>query len=483
MKIYKPVFLLVLTALAVTDVCQAKIKLPAIVSSNMVLQRNTTITLWGWADAGEKVFINASWLKAPISILANSTGDWKVKIQTTGSKKPQTLSIKGKESNVLLENILFGEVWLCSGQSNMTMPVRGNVGQPVFGAQQEIATAGNPSLRLFTVERQASMAPKKELDKYTAWQSAGVNSVGSFSAVAYYFGKQLQEILDVPVGLIHTSWGGSLIEAWMSNEILSSVQEVDLTNVDLNRGNRFPTVLFNAMINPLIPYTIKGILWYQGEGNASRPDQYKLLFPAMVRDWRARWGIGDFPVYYVQIAPYMYDSTNRLNARNNAALMREAQLECLALIPNSGIAITMDIGEDYNIHPPKKKEVADRLLFNALNQTYGYKEVDFSGPVYDSMEVKNGGIYISFRGAENGIYSSNGLKGFEIAGQDKVFYPASASISGGRQVFVKNDLVKNPVAVRYAWRSWCRGTLFDTYLLPASSFRTDRWDDAREPDQ
>jgi sialate O-acetylesterase len=479
-KIFKQVCFLGLILLAVTSECGAEIRLPAIVSSNMVLQRNTTITIWGWSDPAEKISIQTSWLKETVSFVANSAGDWKVNIQTTGSKSPQTIRIKSRESNLFLENVLFGEVWLCSGQSNMTMPVRGNPGQPVFGAQQAITTAGNDNLRLFTVGREATKEPKKELGKSAEWKPAGVGSVGEFSAIAYFFGKQLQEILDVPVGLIHSSWGGSLIEAWMSNESLNPIQAVDLSNVDLERGNRFPTVVFNAMINPLIPYTIKGVLWYQGEGNASRPRQYKSLFPAMVKDWRARWGIGDFPFYYVQIAPYMYDSTNSMSARNNAAFMREAQLQCLDLIPNSGMAVTMDIGEDRGIHPPKKKEVADRLLYHALHHSYGYKNIDFSGPVYDSMEVKNGGIAISFRHAEGGLYAPDKLEGFLIAGADRVFYPATASIVNSRQLFVKNEQVKNPVAVRYAWRSWSNGTLFDTYLLPASSFRTDQWDDATE---
>lgn len=480
MNNHKKFFFLGLILLAVSNTCLAKIKLPALVSSHMVLQRNTTVTLWGWSDATEKISIQASWLKEPLNIVANSAGEWNVRIRTTESKSTQTIRIKGKDSNFFLEDILFGEVWLCSGQSNMTMPVKGNMGQPVFGAQQAIATAGNNNLRLFTVDRKASRHPEKELGKYTDWKPATVENVKDFSAIAYFYGKQLQEILDVPVGMIHSSWGGSLIEAWMSNESLSAIQAVDLSTVDLERGNRFPTVVFNAMINPLIPYTIKGVLWYQGEGNASRPLQYKSLFPAMVKDWRDRWDIGDFPFYYVQIAPYMYDSTNRMEARNNAAFMREAQLQCLDLIPNAGMAVTMDIGEDHGIHPPRKKEVADRLLYHALHRTYGYKDVDFSGPVYDSMEVKNGGISLTFRHAESGLYAAGKLDGFLIAGPDKVFYPATASIVAGRLVFVKSEQVKDPVAVRYAWRSWSVGTLFDTFLLPASSFRTDQWNDATE---
>ena len=483
MKRFKQGCFLGLMLLAVSITCTAKIKLPAIISSHMVLQRNTSVTLWGWADANEKISVNLSWLKEPVNIIADKNGNWKAGIQTTDSKKPQTVRIKSISSNIFLEDILFGEVWLCSGQSNMTMPVKGFNGQPIFGAQQAIANAENNNIRLFTVDQQASLEPQNDLGKYKTWQQANAASVKEFSAVGYFFGKQLQEILDVPVGLIHTSWGGSLIEAWMSTETLSAIQEVDLKNVDLNRGNRFPTVLFNAMINPLIPYTLKGMIWYQGEGNASKPDHYKQLFPAMVKDWRARWGIGDFPFFYVQIAPYMYDTTNRMDARNNAAFMREVQMNCVDLIPNSGIAVTMDLGEGRNIHPPRKKEVADRLLYNALNKTYGYKDVDYSGPVYESMEVKNEGIFLSFRNAELGFYAPGELNGFEIASDDKVFYPATASIVGGNRVFVKTEQVKNPVAVRYAWHSWIMGSLHDTFLLPASSFRTDVWTDARESEK
>jgi sialate O-acetylesterase len=323
------------------------------------------------------------------------------------------------------------------------------------------------------------MAPIKNVENYSAWQSATPESVAGFSAIAYFYGQQLQEILDVPVGMIHSSWGGSLIEAWMSRESLSSIKEVDLTEVDLNRGNRFPTVLFNSMINPLIPFTIKGVLWYQGEANLSDPEAYKKLFPAMVKDWRTRWGIGDFPFYYVQIAPFLYGNNNdAFQTANNSAFMREAQLESLDLIPNSGIAITMDVGNKTSIHPPKKREVADRLLFNALNQTYGYQTVDYAAPIFESQEVKDNGILLQFKNAESGLYSFNELEGFEIAGEDKVFYPANAKIVSGKDVFVINSQVPNPVAVRYAWRNWVTASLYDTYLLPASSFRTDKWDDA-----
>ena len=272
-KVHLCVFLLPL--LIKSFATYAEVRLPAIVSSHMVLQRNTSVVLWGWAGAKEKITISASWLSKPLSIEATVDGTWKVQVQTTGSRAPQTIKITSKESNILLEDILFGEVWLCSGQSNMEMPVKGFNGQPIFGSLEAIANSRNNSLRLFTVHKVGALAPQQKVEKYIAWQAADPDNVKDFSAIAYFYGKQLQEILDVPVGMIHSSWGGSLVEAWMSNETLRSIQEVDLNNVDLTRGNRFPTVLFNAMINPLIPYAIKGVLWYQGEANRTEPEKYK----------------------------------------------------------------------------------------------------------------------------------------------------------------------------------------------------------------
>jgi sialate O-acetylesterase len=361
----------------------------------------------------------------------------------------------------------------------MQQPLKGYTGEPTFGGPMAAANARNPMLRLFTVDRVGSKTPMKDVDEYTAWQAASLENAWEFSAVAYFFGQQLQEILDVPVGMIHTSWGGSAVEAWISEEVISEYQKVDLSDVDINKGtNHIPTALYNAMIHPLIPYAIKGALWYQGESNRMEPEQYKKLFPAMVKDWRSSWGNGEFPFYYVQIAPYMYGNNHPFQSVDNSAFMREAQLQCLDLIPNSGIAITLDIGDDYSIHPPQKKEVADRLLFNALHQTYGFESIDGASPIYDSHEVEDGTIILSFENAETGLYAFDKLAGFEIAGDDHVFYPAEAKIINRRKVQVESDRVPEPKAVRYAWRNWVIGTLYDTNLLPASSFRTDNWQKA-----
>ncbi len=484
MKKLSLTFLIAILCLIFPESIKAEVKLPAIISSNMVLQRNTNVVLWGWSDAKEKITIELSWLKKKLNIEADSERVWRIEVKTTNSKEPQYIIIKSETSNILLENILFGEVWLCSGQSNMQQSMKGYNGQPTFGSVMAIAKSNNPNLRLFSVDRVGSKVPLKDVEKYKDWQQASPQSVSDFSAIAYFFGQQLQEILDCPVGMIHNSWEGSSVQAWMSKEVISSYQEINLDEVDITkRTKRIPTALFNSMINPLVPFTIKGVLWYQGESNRKEPENYKKLFPAMVKDWRKRWGIGDFPFYYVQIAPFIYDGNNKYATVENSAFMREAQLECLDLIPNSGIAITIDIGDKYCIHPPKKKEVADRLLYNALNQTYDYKTVDYVSPIYDSLEVKDGGIILRFKNSQKGLYAYNKLEGFEIAGEDKVFYPADAKIFMRKEVFVKSDQVPNPVAVRYAWNNWVIGTLFGTNLLPVSSFRTDKWDDAKRTEK
>lgn len=457
---------------------QARITLPAIVSSNMVLQRNTTVVLWGWADPNEKFILEASWIQEPLALSADAEGNWKVEVATTGSKETQTVKIKSQDETINLENILFGEVWLCSGQSNMVMPVRGFNGQPTFGSNEAISKSENSKIRLFVVPQIGAKTPQSEIGKAASWELASQESVWKFSAVGYFFGQQLQEILDVPVGLIQSGRGGSRVEAWVSKEALSEFQEVNIEDADMAKSRVVPTAHFNGMINPIIPYTIRGALWYQGEGNYTNPESYKKIFPTMVEDWRTRWGIGDFPFYFVQIAPYFYNKPDVFNTNSNSAFMREAQLECVNLIPNSGIAITLDAGEQFNIHPAKKKEVADRLLYNALSQTYGYEYVDGTSPVYDALEIQNDKILLKFKNVDRGLYAFEELSGFEIAGEDHVFYPAKAEIVNRRDVLVRSEQVAEPLAVRYAWSNWVVGTLYEDSFLPASSFRTDDWEDA-----
>ena len=472
----KKYIFLVFISIVQSQFISAQVKLPAVVSSHMVLQRNTTVVLWGWADSNEPISIKTSWLKKRLKTKADALGNWRIEVLTTNSKIPQSIIIKGKSSEIVLEDILFGEVWLCSGQSNMYQPIKGyGNGQVTINSMLAKAKAGNSKVRLFTAARKNSKTPLDDLIEYTPWQQATANNVNDFSAVAWFFAEQLQDILDVPVGIIHSSWGGTPIEAWMSKEAISKYEVLNLGNKRLKEtAKRYPTILYNAMIHPLIPYTIKGALWYQGEANRKKPEQYKVYLPAMVADWRTRWGLGDFPFYFVQIAPYAYEIKD--GKTSNSALMRVAQEECVELIPNSGIAITTDLGAKTRIHPPFKKEVADRLLYNALQQSYGIKGVDGKSPIYDSMEIKKNEIHVTFKNAETGLFAFDGLQNFEIAGVDKVFYPAKARIENNNTVIVKSESVQKPIAVRYAWDNWVKGTLYDKNLLPASSFRTDSWE-------
>jgi sialate O-acetylesterase len=450
----------------------AKIKLPSIIASNMVLQRNTTVKIWGWATPGEKITLTGSWISEPLKVTTPENGRWEIAVKTNLSKEPQTIQLKSKESNINLENILFGEVWICSGQSNMRMPLKGFTGQPTFGSNLAVSNSKNPNLRLFSITENGSPTPLDSISEFKKWAVASPETAKDFSAVAYFYGNQLQEILDVPVGLIMTSWGGTRIQPWMSKEAIAPFLDINKVKRDTTeKYKRIPSAIFNAMINPITFYTIKGAIWYQGETNRDEPKIYQQLLPEMVKDWRKQWNIGDFPFYYVQIAP------NKYTDKTNSQYLREAQLKALDAIQNSGMAVLSDIGSTETIHPPRKKEVADRLLFIALNKTYGMKDVDGSSPVYKSMTEKEGALLLNFDNAETGIYSTEtDISGFEIAGEDKIFYPAKAAIIGHKQVKVASPEVKVPVAVRYGWSNWFVGTLFDNNMLPASSFRTDDWE-------
>ena len=469
----KKIFFLILVLVVISNQKSfAKIKLPSIISSNMVLQRNTTVKLWGWANPGEKIIITTSWISKKVKITTPDNGRWEISLNTNLSKEAQTIQLKSKDSNIQLENILFGEVWLCSGQSNMRMPLKGYTGQPTFDGNLEMATSNNPNLRLFSITENGFPTPLDTVSNYKKWDNANSGSVKDFSAIAYFYGKRLQEILDVPVGLIMTSWGGTRIQPWMSKEAITPYLDVNKVKKDTTQKyKRIPSAIYNAMINPITSYTIKGALWYQGETNRDEPKVYQQLFPEMVKDWRKQWNIGDFPFYYVQIAP------NKYTDKSNSQHLREVQLKALDLIPNSGMAVLSDIGSDATIHPPRKKEVAERLLFNSLNKTYGMKDVDCVGPVYKSMIEKDCALLLSFDNAETGIFSpETELSNFEIAGEDKVFYPAKAEIIAHKQLKVSSLEVKVPVAVRYGWSNWFIGKLYDNNMLPASSFRTDNWE-------
>lgn len=448
----------------------SELKLPSLLGSNMVLQQQSKTALWGWAKAGDPVTVHASWIKKPTKTTTDSNGKWKLFIQTPVAGGPYQIKISS-DTTYNLKNIMIGEVWVCSGQSNMQMPFHGYNSQPVLMSNDYISHGNNNDIRLFTVKKELSIIPSDNCQG--SWSVSNPHDVGKFSAVAYIFGNYLQEVLNVPVGLIHVSWGGTPIESWTDEStIKSEFNEIDLSLLDRPDEVKAstPTVLFNGMIHPILNYTIRGVIWYQGEANRNRPDQYSKLFPAMIGNWRARWNQGEFPFYFVQIAPYKYDTLV------NSAFLREAQLKTLNTTPGTGMAVTMDIGEKESIHPSEKVLVGKRLAYNALAKTYGMTELPYSGPVLKEMIVEGNKATLKFDFSEFGLTSFNKpIEGFTIAGADRSFFPAKVTIKG-KDLIVISDQVTSPVAVRYCWGNYAVGTLFNTAGLPASSFRTDSWD-------
>jgi sialate O-acetylesterase len=459
----------------------AKITLPAMFGDNMVLQQNSSVAIWGKGNPSSLIYISCPWFTGgtkqhPIIeyvSITDKNGNWRTSIKTPKAGGPYTITIYDKDT-LKLNNVLIGEVWFCSGQSNMEMPMRGFKNQPVLNSNEILLNADNSQLRLFETKRNATILP---VDTITGeWKISNAESASEFSAVAYMYGKMLQEKLKVPVGIIVSSWGGTKIQSWMDAESLKDFpKDINeyITKADTAKErHKIPTTLFNGMIAPFVGYGIKGFLWYQGETNRYDPAGYLKLFPKMVSSWRTLWQSKDsLPFYYVQIAPYGNKDTTK-----SVKGIREAQMKAMSLIPNSGMVSTMDIGNEIFIHSPYKKEVSERLLFWALAKTYGYKGISYCGPIYKSMTINKNIATIKFDFAENGLSSfGSEIVNFEMAGDDKIFYPASAKIQTDGTLDVWCDKVTNPVAVRYGWKDYVKGELFNTAGLPASSFRTDDW--------
>lgn len=649
------------------------IEIPAVFSDNMVLQQNTEVNFWGKAEPGFQINITGSW-GSSVNTVVNATGTFNAKLKTPVAGGPYQVYLQIGDTTVIYKNVLIGEVWICSGQSNMEMPLMGwPPNDLIQGSDEAIKNAENKNIRLFTVAR--AISNEEEFNCIGTWDELTPKTAAGFSATAFFFGEKLYEELKIPIGLIHSSWGGTPAEAWTSSRYLKSMNDftnilneiekskdelknynkwleshriIDFKNLksekkwqDLSfedekcsevdfddsnwklmnlpvlwestevgnfdgaiwfrksieipdewknqdlilslgpiddmdrtfingeligkyedegfwqtdrvykipkelvksnkvviavrvidnqggggiwgtkdkmtihpenmekvislagdwkylpvaeyRAQRFyvfgctkndfyekpkmkidisaytPTTLYNAMIHPLIPYNIAGAIWYQGESNAGNPKQYETLFPLMIMNWRSDWNEGDFPFYFVQIAPYDYGE------QTHSELLREAQLKTLSL-KNTGMAVTLDIGNPKNIHPGNKKDVGERLALWALAKNYNKKKC-FSGPIYKSMKIQNDKIILTFDYAKSGlvIKDPNVENNFIIAGKDKVFKKAKVKIEGDKLI-ISNDEIKNPVAVRYAFTNISEGTLFNKEGLPASSFRTDSWD-------
>lgn len=452
--------------LSVAFQAQAKVRLPAIFSSNMVLQQNQEVAIWGWASPAENIKITGSWDNKTVEVKASSGAKWKALLQTPTAGGPFTLTLEG-QNTIVLDNVLIGEVWLCSGQSNMESSA--THGYSFNNAEEEIANSNHPTIRLFHVEK--STADTQQEDLSGTWTLCSPETMKSFSGTAYFFGRELQSKLDVPIGLIHSSWGGTAAEVWTDEAVIEADQELKENATKLAVTDWWPMKpgsAFNAMIAPLIPYGIAGSIWYQGESNTVAPLNYRRLFPAMIKDWRNKWGY-EFPFYYVQIAPFKY------NDPHIGVLLREAQLKSMA-VPNTGMVVISDIGNIDNIHPMNKQDVGYRLAQWALAKTYGKTAISYSGPVYKEMKKDGQKIKLFFDYAEKGLVAKGGdLTHFEIAGADQVFVPAKAQITANT-IEVSSKKVKAPIAVRFAWSNIAEPNLFNTEGLPASAFRTDDWE-------
>ena len=468
------------------SLAEAHITLPSFFSDNMVLQQQTECNIWGKADVGKSVVVITSWDKKSYSVRVNEYGEFSVKVKTPEAGGPYDITFaigtpskssshaSGLAYGLTLHNVLIGEVWICSGQSNMEMLMKGYKAQPVEGAAEELLSCNDNQLRLFYGKRAARLEP--QFDIAGAWKEANAASVREFSATAYFFGKALRKTLGVPVGLICTAFGGAACEAWMKADWLKAFPKVDIdiTEEKVKKlQQRCPTALYNGQLKPLIGYGIRGAIWYQGEDNVPRYDYYAPLMARMVQGWREEWQQGDFPFYYCQIAPFAYDETDW--ALYNSAFLREQQEKVEAIVPNCRMAVLMDTGIKDVIHPRKKRIAGERLAILALSNTYDIEGLpEFAK--YKDVEFKNDTSVVSFDRSKEWVYFENGStsNNFEVAGNDKVFHPATKVWVSRNRVYVICDKVRQPVAVRYAFKDWVVGDLMHDGL-PVSSFRTDDW--------
>jgi len=530
-----------IVAVGVSHLGLADVRMSSLFSGNMVLQREMPLPIWGWADPGEQVKVSLCGQSRTAT--ADDEGRWRVTLGPMAAGGPFEMTVTGKNS-IKIGNVLLGEVWVCSGQSNMEVPVR-----EALNAEQEIAGAEYPEIRFFDVRGRASLRPLEDVEPmpshgHGAWTPCSPQSVKQFpfSAVAYFFGRELHRRTGVPVGLIDSCWGGTSAQDWVSLELLKSdpdykpsadwVENLIADHPDILKdfepyylkwsetwgvwwkayqewekegkaagkpkpsdshlaglpGNPLtPTGAYNAMLKPLLPFGIRGVIWYQGESNTGEPEVYRKLFPALINLWRTEWGQGDFPFLYVQLASFELDSMKpaykpvdpmtQEPADHDWARLREVQLQTLDVVHNTGMAVAIDVGETVNVHPKNKQAVGKRLALVALAKVYD-QDVIYSGPVYTSMQKEDGNIRLSFKSVDGGLIAHGGeLKGFIIASRDRKFVWAEARIDG-ETIVVWSEKVPDPVAVRYAWDDDPVCSLYNKAGLPASPFRTDDWPQA-----
>lgn len=494
-----------LMLVAVMQLCftaNSQVSVPAIFNNHMVLQRNHQNPIWGKASVGEKITVSID--KQKQHTIADSKGNWRVQLDSLKVGGPYKLTIKGK-NKIVFDDVLVGEVWVCSGQSNMQWSVINS-----NHSDLELASANYPNIRLFSVplvgtpELQTSMQD-------TTWYACTPKNIPEFSAAGYFFGRKLHQTLGVPIGLINASWGASSLESWVPREAMEksngftelledwdlAVSEftdeklIEVTKLyedweakgspgakmrpprDIRIGQNRPANAFNGVINPIAGYGIKGVLWCQGESNLGRGYQYRSLFPLLINSWRALWQQGNFPFYWIQLASMKDLDTQP--TESDWAVLRESQTKTLSL-PNTGEVISMDMGEARDIHYRNKQTIGNRLARLALVKDYGYKFASES-PQFESMEIKEDKIIITFNNIDEGLYAYDfeTVKGFAISGEDKKFVWAKATIIDKNKIEISSDKISVPVAVRYAWSDNPEANLYDRNGMPVTGFRTDEW--------
>ena len=491
----------------------AEVRVPSIFGDNMIIQQDANIPVWGWVDNDEKITVSGNWAKETVSAIADKNGRWIVRLRSPKAGGPYELKIQGS-NQLVFKNVMAGDVWVCGGQSNMSFEL-----SRCSNAASEIAKAANPNIRLFKVISPDSVSGQASDQRQTncqgQWQECTSETAAKFSGVSYFFARELTKARGIPIGLIQVSVGGTPAATWMSQETLKSDPDFEpilksyaelVANYPQEKkvyeeklgiyktkqetakasGNEFkedspkaplepyhfkrPSALYNRYVAPIQPYGIKGVIWYQGESDSGRWLMYRKLFPALIRNWRSDWGQGDFPFLFVQYPGF--DN----NKANNWPLLRESQAMALS-VPNTGMASAIDLGEPNDIHPPRKQEVGARLAVVARALVYGEK-IEYSGPFFKRMDVNDGNAVLEFTHIGTGLeFRDLPATGFQIAGQDKIFVPANATLDGHR-IIISSPKVANPVALRYAWNRYPQCSLYNKEGLPALPFRTDDWIDS-----
>lgn len=441
----------------------AQLRIPAILSSGMVIQQNDSVMLWGWDNPGTKVYVITSWDNKTDSTVVNNKANWKLKVKTPVAGGPFTITLNGS-SKIILNDVLAGEVWLCSGQSNMEMSYMNGLAD----VKAELPACYNPTIRFFNIPKTTANHPQDDVK--ANWTICDSITLKTFSAVGYFFGKKLNTELKIPIGLINASWGGTPAEVWTPEDVFKEDEELRLSLAKLQSFRWWPNhdgLCYNAMIDPITKFNIAGTIWYQGESNTLNNNTYHKLFTRMIRSWRDAWK-KDFPFYFVQIAPFNY------NFNNVGAMIQEAQRKAMDF-PLTGMVVTTDLIDSVtNIHPSNKHDVGYRLANWALAETYGKKITGYKSPVYRSKTTNKNKITLSFDHALKGLTAKGEITGFFISGVKEEWFPAEARIEKDK-ITVWSDKIPNPLHVRFGFGNTIIGNVFSKEGLPLCPFRTDNW--------